>query len=248
MRWVAIVALIALGVGSYARAEVIRFASAVYPPFTMLNNHQEPCGFDVDIARLLCEKINVDCSFNIDKFTNLVSSLNSRKYDAWISAITICNGHKKNVVFTRPYFSSTALLIATKDTIFDAAPAGIKGKIIGVADHTCYIQYLKNTYGDTVTIKTFPTEDESFLALKKGLVDAVIDDAIVIRKWRLKQRNKDKYRLIGLPAKYSELVWHKYGIAVAKNNQLLVNRLDAVIDQIKADGTYQKLVDKYFAN
>lgn len=242
------IALVITSVVSYADQEVIRFASAVYPPFTIVKNGQISHGFDIDIARALCNKMNVHCVFSQEPFAKMSSTLNAGKYDAWINAVSICHQHQKDIALTRPYFSSEAELIALKNTVFNASPDEIKGRTIGVAENTCYIQYLNSTYGDTVNIKTFPTERESFIALKNGVVDAVIDDAVVLKQWRSEQNDKKKYRLIGLPAKYSDLVWHKYGIAVAKCNTALINKLNNAIEHIKAEGTYDKLVEKYFSN
>lgn len=240
------VSLFITSIIAYAETEVIRFASGVYPPFTILKGDRVLYGFDIDVAKALCDKMKVRCSFSYDQFVNMSSSLKNDKYDAWISAISIGEERQQQAVFTEPYFSSNASLIATKDTFFNAAPVEIKGKTIGVADRTCYIQYLQNTYGNTINIKIFPTEQDSFIALKKGVVDAVIDDETVIRRWRLEQNDKKKYRLIGLPAKYSNLVWHQYGIAVAKDNQELVEKLNNAISRIKIDGTYDRIVKKYF--
>lgn len=238
------------GISAYAETEVIKFASGVYPPFTMLNEKKVLYGFDIDMAKAICEKARAQCVFSNEQFINMPSSLKSNKYDAWISAVSICEEHQRlgGITFTNPYFASNVLLIATKNTVFNAAPVEIKGRTIGVADHTCYIQYLKNTYGNIINVKIFPTEKDSFIALEEGLVDAVIDDEIVIRRWRSMQNGKQKYRLIGLPAKYSNLVWHNYGIAVAKNRPELVKRLNVAIERVKSDGTYDRIVKEYLSN
>jgi ABC-type amino acid transport substrate-binding protein len=205
-------------------------------------------GFDIEIAKALCETIEAECSFSSDQFNNIAPSLNSKKYDAWVSAITINDKHKQKILLTDPYFSSTAQLIATKDTVFNGAPVEITGKTIGVVERGRYIRFLTKTYADLIKIKAFTTRDNAFAALIKGSVDAVIDDTMVLKHWRFSQKNPEKYRLIGLPAKYSDLVWHKYGIAVAKDNPLLAETLNHAISQIKADGTYNEIIKKYFAN
>ena len=233
---------------SKPKITIIRFASEIYPPFTTLDTNQKLEGFDIDIAQALCKKINAQCTFSKDQFENMVSSLQTKKYDAWISAITISDKHKKDTFLTDPYFSSTAQLIATKATVFNAAPIEIKGKTIGVVERGRYLRFLRKTYGEnTIKIKIFSSRDAAFAALNDGSIDAVIDDAMVIKSWRLYQSNYKKYRLIDLPAKYSELVWHRYGIAIAKDNIELVKALNDAILQIKTDGTHAQLIKKYFA-
>ncbi|MBU0744545.1 MAG: transporter substrate-binding domain-containing protein [Gammaproteobacteria bacterium] len=240
--------LIMASVISTAETETIKFAFEIYPPFAMLNARHELQGFDIDIAKALCEKIGVKHTFSDDSLKNMGPSLKSGQYDAWISSITIDSKRLKDVTFTGPYFSSTARLIATKNTVFNGAPIEIKGKTLGVKEHTCYIEYLQKTYGDRVIIKSFATKNDAYIALENGLVDAVIDDVMALKHWRFLQKDPKEYRLISLPAKYSNLVWHKYGIAVAKDNLELAKTLDNALAQIKADGTYDKIVEKYFAN
>ena len=233
---------------SFAKPLTIKFAVEIYPPFTTLDSNKKLQGFEIDIAEALCKKIEAKCDFIQGEFKNVPSTLENKQFDAWINAITINQNRQTKVLFTKPYFSSTAKLIATKNSIFNGAPTEIKGKTIGAYEHECYIEYLKKTYGSNINIKAFPSKDGAFLALKDGKVDAVIDDGLALRYWRFSQKDPEQYRLIGLPAKYSDLVQHKYGIAVAKNNYALVKKLNHAIDGIKSDGTYNKIVKKYFIN
>lgn len=224
----------------------IRFASEEYHPFTWFHPQEGLQGFDIDIAKALCEKINARCTFSYDKFSDMISSLNTHRYDAWINAITITEERQKQVGFSKPYFSTKAMLIATNATVFNAAPVEIKGRTIGAGEHTCYAQYLQDHYKNTIKIKTFHTQQESLEALDKGEVDAIIDDEMVLKHWRSYQKEPKKYRLINLPAKYTLLVWHKYGIAIAKGNDELVESINHAIDHINADGTYDMLIKKHF--
>lgn len=240
--------LFSLNLLSYAKITALNFASEIYPPFTTIDSNQQPTGFDLELAQAICAKLQITCTFKIDQFKNMRTSLQEKKYDAWISAITISHERKQDITFTIPYFDSTAKLLATKKSVFNGAPAEIRGKTIGVVAHTCYIDFLQKTYGNTIKIKTFPNQNDTLQALDNGLVDAIIDDAIALSHWRSLKSDPKQYRLIGLPAKYSQLVWHKYGIAVAKDNHELAAAINHAIRQIKADGTYKRLIRKHFAN
>jgi len=226
---------------------IIRFATEVYPPFTTIDANKKLEGFDIEVAKALCEKINAKCTFSENQFDNMVPSLQNKKYDAWISAITIIDKHRKDNALTEPYFSSTAQLIATDATVFNAAPVEIKDKTIGVVEHGRYLRFLKKTYGNIIKIKVFSAREDALAALNNNSIDAVIDDAMVIKNWLLSQANRKKYRQINLPAKYANLVWHRYGIAVAKDNTKLLQALNNGISLIKDDGTLNKLIKKYFA-
>lgn len=239
--------LISICITSYAKIETIKFATrGMYAPFTKLHTSEELYGFDIDIAKELCKRLQAQCVFSADQINNMLPSLKAGKYDAWIGAITIPEKHKKDVAFSDAYFLGMAKLLATTASTFSATPIELNGKTIGVEAGTSYIPYMKSIYGDTVKIQIFPTGHEACLALKNGKVDAVIDDSIVLEHWRSEHADKKHYRLIGLPAKHLGLIKQSYAIAMAKDNIELVAAINKVLAEIKFDGTYDLLIKKHF--
>jgi len=232
---------------SYAEIKTIKFATrGIYAPFSKLHSNEEQYGFDVDIAKELCKRLQTQCVFSADKINNMIPSLKTGKYDAWIGAITIPEEHKKDIAFSDAYFSGVAKLLATTASTFSATPIELYGKIIGVETGTSYIPYIKSTYGDTVKIQVFPTGHEACLALKDGKVDAVIDDSIVLEHWRSEHADKNHYRLIGLPAKHLGFIKQSYAIAMAKDNTELATAINKTLAEIKSDGTYDQFIKKHF--
>lgn len=239
--------LISMCTISYAKITTIKFATrGIYAPFSKLHTNEEQYGFDIDIAKELCKRLQVQCVFSTDKINNMLPSLKAGKYDAWIGAITIPEEHKKDIAFSDAYFSGMAKLLATTASTFSATPIELEGKTIGVEAGTSYIPYIKSTYGDAVKIKTFSTGHEACLALKDGKVDAVIDDSIVLEHWRSEHADKKHYRLIGLPAKHLKLIKQSYAIAMAKDNTELATAVNKALAEIKSDGTYDRLIEKHF--
>ncbi len=231
---------------SFAQKLKIKFGTSVYPPFVTLDKNQEPSGFDIELAKLICKNLSAECTFKNETFQQLTPSLTANKYDVWIGAITINkNYQRQELLFTKPYFFSTTKLIATKKNLFGGAPNEIKGKKIGILAETCYPELIRKTYGSSVTIKIYDSYEKLYRALQNGDCDAVMDDELVIRNWRSRQANRSTYRLIGLPAKYKNLVWHKFGIAVAKQHPELVKILNHAISKIKRTSNYKKLINNY---
>lgn len=243
------VTLILVCTVSYAKIETIRFATrAVYAPFSKpkMHTHEELYGFDIDMANELCKRLHAKCTISIDQIGALIPSLQTGKYDAWISAITITEERKKEITFSDPYFSGTAGLLASTASTFSATPIELHGKTIGVEVATSYIPYIKSMYGDAIKIQSFSTGHDACLALRDGKVDAVLDDEIVLNHWRTEHADKKHYRLIGLPAKHLDLIRQQYAIAVAKDNVELVTAINQALAEIKSDGTYEKLIKKNF--
>ena len=239
--------LILISTISYAEIKTIQFAVSIPgAPFTEQHVNQELQGFDIDIAKALCDKIKARCVFTADKIGNMITSLKTGKYDAWIGSVTVTPEREKEIAFSANYFSSVAKLIATNATTFSAAPIEIKGKTIGGEVDTDFVLYLQNTYGNTIKIQIFPSIATAYAALENGKIDAFIGDAIVLQHWRDQHSNRKKYRLIGLPYKHLRLIQQKYSIAIAKDNSALVIAINQALTEIKSDGTYNKIIKKHF--
>jgi ABC-type amino acid transport substrate-binding protein len=232
---------------SWAKIRSIRFAlENSYAPFSRIHTDQELQGLDIDIAKEICSRIGAHCTFQNEHMSNMIPLLKSKKYDAWIGAVTVTEGRKKDVAFSDIYFSGVAKLMVAKSSTFNATPVEIRGKIIGVEAGTSYIPYLEAMYGSIVKIQTFPTGHAACAALQEGRVDAVIDDEMVLNYWRAHHADKKQFRLIGLPAKHLKLIRQKYAIAIAKENTELVQTVNRVLAEMRADGTCAKIADKHF--
>lgn len=110
-----------------AQAQDIKFVmEPSYPPFEMTDEKGEIIGFDVDIANAICKEMNANCTFHSQPFDSLIQSLKQKQFDAAISGMGIAEPRKKQVLFSEPYFPSSAAFIAKKDIDF------AKVKTIGV--------------------------------------------------------------------------------------------------------------------
>ena len=240
--------LMLANVACAAKPKVIKFAisDTTYKPFAKDHSKEELLGFDIELAKKLCEGMNTKCVFAKGCMGNMVPALRSGKYDAWISSVSITAERSKAVTFSDIYFSSTAKLLATKDSTFNAAPVEIEGRTIGVEADTSYIPYVKAIYGNNIKINIFADGQKVLNALKTGKVEAIIDDEIVLKHWRAEQKDSKNYRLIGLPAKHLDLIIQQYAIAVAKDNLKLVTAINKALAELKSDGTYNAIIKKHF--
>src|SRR5690606_10339197 len=117
--------------------DTIKFASeATYPPFESVNATGELQGFDIDIAKAICEQMSLKCSFSNQPWESLIPGLNLGKFDAIISAMDITEERKKRVDFSNPYFSPTGSFVGRKSANFELTPENLKGKTIGVQKST----------------------------------------------------------------------------------------------------------------
>ena len=167
-----------------SRLTVIRFLTETdYPPFDYAGPDGNPVGFNVDLARMICEEIKVACTVQMRRYDTLIDSLNSNQGDAVIASIAATPAMRKRVDFTDPYYRTPARFVARKDsTIMDPRPQAMEGKTIAVVAGTAHEAYLKALYTEA-TLKPYPTAEAAREALKKGEVDLLFADGIALAFW-----------------------------------------------------------------
>jgi putative lysine/arginine/ornithine/histidine/octopine transport system substrate-binding protein len=214
---------------------------AAYPPFNNKDASGQVVGFDKDIGDALCAKMKVECEVVTSDWDGIIPALNAKKFDFLISSMSITDERKQAVDFTDPYYSNKLQFIAPKDkTDFKTDKASLKGKIIGAQRATLAGTWLEDNLGDDITIKLYDTQENAFLDLTSGRLDAILADKYVNYEW-LKSEAGKPYEFKGDPVEESD----KIGIAVRKNDPIR-EKLNAALKEIVADGTYKKINDKYF--
>lgn len=216
-----------------------------YPPFESVAANGQIIGFDVDIAKALCHQMQVECTFNNAPWDSLIPSLKLGKYDVLIGAMGITPERQKQVDFTNSYYENTATFVAPKKEKLVISAEGLKGKTIGTQAGTTFINYLQSTYGKTIHINGYPSQEQAFLDLKSGRVDAIIGDTPLVEHW-IKEAGNDQYEIIGEPISDKEFFGPGNGIAVKKGNSELLAKLNAALATIKANGSYNKILHTWF--
>ncbi|MBX8476694.1 ABC transporter substrate-binding protein [Pseudomonas cichorii] len=233
-------------ISSSAFAETLKMGiEAAYPPFNNKDASGQVVGFDYEIGQALCAKMKAECSVVTSDWDGIIPALNSRKFDFLISSLSITDERKQAVDFTDPYYSNKLQFIAPKDSqinteTVEAAKESLKGKIIGAQRATLSGTWLEDKLGDSVTIKLYDTQENAYLDLASGRVDAMLADKYVSYEW-LKSDAGKNFEFKGDPVEQND----KIGIAVRKGDPLR-ERLNDALKEIIADGTYKKINDKYF--
>lgn len=212
-----------------------------YPPFNAVDASGKLHGFDVDIAKALCAKIQAKCEYITQDWDGIIPALVARKFDAIISSMVETEERSRKVDFTNSYYRTTLAIAVPKNSkIADVSPAALKGKVMGAQSSTNQSAYAEDHYKGT-EIRLYPTPDEAGADLINHRLDAVIHDKLPLVEW-LQKNSKNCCKLLGeIPNTEA-----KTGIAVRKGDTKLRERLNKAIDEIRADGTYQKISHQYF--
>ena len=234
-------AAVTLAFSASAMAETLKMGiEAAYPPFNNKDASGNVVGFDKDIGDALCAKMKVECTVVTSDWDGIIPALNAKKFDFLVSSLSITDERKGAVDFTDPYYSNKLQFIAPKNVDFKTDKDSLKGKIIGTQRATLAGTWLEDTYGSDIEVKLYDTQENAYLDLTSGRVDAILADKYANYDW-LKTDAGKNYEFKGDPVVESD----KIGIAVRKGDPLR-EKLNAALKEIVADGTYKKINDKYF--
>lgn len=242
-------AVLALTVGSIDAKEWKKVRIGVegaYPPFSWVEPDGTLKGFDIDIAWALCEKMGVECELVQQDWDGIIPALLAKKYDCIIASMSITEERKKKVAFTDKYYSAAARFVRKKGSGIEITREGLKGKSVGVQSATIHENYIRDNYGDIVKIKTYGTQDEAYLDFAAGRVDLLLAETVLMLEGFLKTDAGKDAEFVGPSLTDPRWFGLGPGISLRKEDSDLREMLNKALAQILADGTYEKINDKYF--
>ncbi|MBV8792955.1 MAG: transporter substrate-binding domain-containing protein, partial [Pseudolabrys sp.] len=162
----------------------IRFLTEIdYPPFDYAGPDGQPAGFNVDLARALCEEIKVTCTIQMRRFDTLIDSLNGNQGDAVIASLAVTPDMRRRVDFSDPYYRTPARFVSRKDVeVDDVKPEALEGKKVGVVTGTAHEAYLRTLFTE-LDLHPYPNADDARAALRRGEVDLLFGDGISLAFW-----------------------------------------------------------------
>lgn len=221
-------------------------AEAAYPPFSELGPDGQLKGFDIDIALAVCERLKTRCQFVQTEFDALIPALRARKFDIIVASMSITPERRKVVDFSDKYYNTPARVVARADADFDGTPAGLQGKTLGVQRTTIHDRYA-STMLKGVKIVRYAKQDEIFLDLIAGRLDATLADSVALEQGFLKTRAGQGFAFKGPVYDDPDFFGVGAGIAMRKGDNTLRDAINGALAALRADGSYEKLNDKYFS-
>lgn len=216
---------------------------ASYPPFTFKNESGSFVGFDIDLMRAIGETQKFKVSVTGVKWSEVFRELMANKYDVVASGVTITPKRQEIVDFTESYMSSYTAFAFTSDSI--ANIEDIKGKKVGVQSGAYYVELLQDKYANLDEFIEFHTIFLSCKDMLMNKVDVCVDDIHILQNMMTEFTNySDVSRVKYLPAFEDEQ--KQIAFAVNKDNSEMLNKINAGLKQVKANGTYDKIYAKWF--
>lgn len=212
-----------------------------YAPFNYTTNDGKLAGFDVDLANALCAKMNTTCTITAQEWDGIIPALKTGKYDAIVSAMSVTPERSKQVAFSEPYFANTLVFLGHKDKAFDHTNTEqLNNAKIAAQGSTIASQWLTQTH-PAIKPQLYPTLDGAFLDLGASRSDVVVSDKLPALSWLKSDLGKD-FELKGDEIDIND----KFAIAVNPDDTELLAKFNQALADVKADGTYDKLIVKHF--
>src|SRR5436853_40610 len=205
-----------------SRITQIRFLTEFdYPPFNYAASDGNPAGFNVELARLICEELKLQCTIQLRRFDTLLQALAENRADAVIASLAVTPETRQRVDFSDPYYRAPARFVARRDTdLRDAVPESLEGKKVGVVAGSAHEAFLKAFFTEA-ELKPYRTMEAAREALRKGEADLLFGDGIALAFWLNGTDSANCCMFVGGPFTESRYFGEGVGIAIKRGNDTL---------------------------
>ncbi len=237
-----------------------------YPPWNGTNAAGELEGAEIDLALDLCKRMKAECELVAQDWDGIIPALQNGKYDAIIAGMSITAERMEVINFSQGYANEPASFSVLKSSKLAALKAGgkvnmdalngastalleslkstLKGFVVGVQGSTTHENFVKQVLGDSVTMKSYDTQENLELDLSVGRIDAALSDQGSMEKFMESDKGKN-IAFIG-PGLGGGSFGGGVGVGLRKADTDLLKMFNKAIDEARADGSLAKHFSKWF--
>jgi len=230
-----------------SRIQSIRFLTELdYPPFNYAGPEGNPTGFNIDLARQLCDEIKTSCTIQARRFDLLLDALDDNRGDAVIASIAITPATRRRVDFTDPYYRTPARFVARADNpMREVLPELVEGKKIAVVAGTAHEAFLREMF-TAAEVRAYANAEAAREALRNQDVDLLFGDGVTLAFWINGSESAGCCAFRGGPFLESRYFGEGVGIAVRRGNDLLRQALNWALFRQWEKGAFTDLWLRYF--
>ena len=209
--------------------------NATFPPYEMTTDAGEFEGIDIETAQAIADKLGLELQIDDMDFDAALLSVQQGKADIVMAGVTVTDERKAVMDFSDSYATGIQSIIVPEGSDI-ASPDDLAGKKIGTQRGTTGYIYCTDDFGEDAVV-AYDSGLTAVQALNNGQVDAVVIDNAPAKEYVAANPG-----LKVLETSYAE---EDYAIGMNKDNTALVEAVNAALEELKADGTLQSIVDKY---
>ena len=235
-----------------------------YAPWNTTNADGTLGGFEPALAKVLCERMKVECTVVASPWDSMITSLNAGKFDVIMDALAITDERRKVIDFSVPYASTPAAFATATGSSSEKAPGtgstvllkagqkggaelealreSFKGKTIGIMAATSYATFIYDNFADVAMVREYKTGPERDLDLESGRIDVGFDDAVYFGS--AFESAKGALAFTG-PVIDGPIWGEGEAFGLRQSDPELRDMFSAAIKSVLADGTLKKLSLEY---
>lgn len=197
-------------------------------------------GFDIDLLQEVADRLDLDMVVTNTGFDPIQSgaAMNSDQCDIAAAAMTITPERAENINFTDSYFDADQSLLVPDGSDITTLD-DLAGMTIGVQSNTTGQSYAEDNAPDDTTIVDFESPADLFIALDSGTIDAILQDKPVNEN----RANRDDSVTVVEVYETGE----RYGFGARNDGKdTLVSEVNRLLAEMRDDGTYDEILDRYF--
>lgn len=235
-RTLTLAAALAFSAAAAQAQDVIRLGSeGAYPPYNFINDNNELDGFERDFGDALCERAGLTCEWVINDWDTIIPNLVSGNYDAILAGMSITPERAEVIAFTQNYLQPEPSAFVG---LAGAGADAIEG-VVAAQTNTIQAGYVANTDADLVE---FATPDETIAAVRNGEADAVLADKSFLAPIVAESGGELEF------VAEDVFIGGGIGMGLRQSNVELRETFDALITEMKADGSLNAMILEWFGD
>ena len=219
-----------------AKETLVMATNAEFPPYEY-HEGDAVVGIDAEIAQAIADKLGMELKIEDVAFDSIIPGVQAKKYDMGMAGMTVTDERLESVNFSTSYAKGVQVVIVKEDSDI-ASVDDVAGKKIGVQTSTTGDIYASDDFGEENVTK-YDNGAVAVQALVSGKVDCVIIDNEPAKSYVAANE--------GLKILETAYVEEDYAICFNKENTDLMDKVNAALEELIADGTVQTIVDKYIS-
>lgn len=224
----------------------IRFVTSDdYPPFNFTDADGRLIGFNVDLARAICDVLAIPCTIQVRAFDDLITALLADRADAAIAGIAISPASRGLVGFSDVYLGLPGRFAVRRGMRLTVSASGLAGRTVAVVAGTAHEAFLAAFFTEVIPLP-YASADAASAALRSGEADAMFGDGLQISFWLQGTTAGDCCAFAGGPYLEPAYFGHGMAIAVAPDEPDIVAEINAALRAVHENGDYARLYLRYF--
>lgn len=220
--------------------KLVVLVDATFTPMEFKDEKGETVGFDIDLAKELAKRLGVAVEFQNIAWDGIFAALKMSKGDMVWSSVTITDERKQEMSFSEPYYAAGQAILVRSDNTDIKGPDDLKDKVVAVQIDTTG-QYAAEEIEGIAEIKKFDGGSEACMMTEQGKVDATVIDMMVAGYFA--KQHPDVKLVSRTPFTKEDL-----GVAMRNEDTDLIEKVNEILAEMKADGTIDQAMEKWGLN